>query len=159
MLVRGLGPLSECSLNRAGSVLTVIGPQGTTRLSLLTERGGLHSIVLVRVPYWPLAWLGWGPAWVCDLRFDDADGKALRTMPAGGGWVETARRATRYGLWYGPEQRPRLVPGWAKTDVAALVSGTPIGVGADVVLRRRLTDRILLPGWSGDPQWLASVGP
>jgi hypothetical protein len=156
--VFGIGPLSRVALVRSDSSLVIASPSGVDTLPLPPAPDAVRSIVMVRVPYWPVAWLGWGPAWVCDLRFDDAQGRAMHTVPAGGGWVETARRAMRYGLYFGPETQRRLIPGWSRVEITGLAGAMGVEV-ATARLRRRFRDRILPPVWTDDPDWLASTGP
>ena len=154
--VHGLGPLSAYQLELEDHDLTVVSPSGVAHLTIGVQPGEVCSIALARVPMWPIAWLGWGPAWVSDLRFEDFQGAALLTLPAGGGWEESATRARRYGLSFGPERRRRLVAGWRQTEVEALVGthGIPVKTAHGKRWRKR---RVLWPGQLHDPAWLASA--
>jgi hypothetical protein len=154
--VYGLGPLSEYGLAVEAHALVAQSPSGSARLPLGHDPGELRSIVLTRVPLWPVAWIGWGPAWVCDLRFEDPGGEALLTLPAGGGWQESVTRVMRYGLWFGPERRRRLVAGWSRSEVEDLLRGT----GVSVLTTDRPPPkgrRNLRPGLLNDATWLASA--
>jgi hypothetical protein len=60
----------------------------------------------------------------------DSAGRVLAVLPAGGGWVETARIAYRFAYPFYPsrERLPRLIPGWSRAEiqVAAATAGIVI---------------------------------
>lgn len=125
--VVGRVPLQNFQVTRQGDAISVLASQRTLWAGALGRATDeLARLRVVRLPVWPLWWLGWGPAWVCDLVFCDSQGAALVTVPAGGGLLETARTAQRGGVWRRTESTPRLIPGWSEHDLRTVVGELPI---------------------------------
>jgi hypothetical protein len=113
--------------------LVLTAPDNTVRrLPTGTGAGQVARVSLVTTPVWPIWWLGWGPARWCDLHLTQATGQPLAVLPAGGGWVETARISRRFVYPFYParEHLPRLIPGWSRADVEAVAAS--LGLVVDV---------------------------
>jgi hypothetical protein len=107
--------------------LVLIAPDDTVRrLPTGSGSGRVARVSLVTTPVWPIWWLGWGLARWCDLHFTQTEGQPLAVLPAGGGWIETARIARRFAYPFYPSQEhlPRLIPGWSRTEIEAVAAST-----------------------------------
>ena len=123
----GRGPLQHFQLTRLGDAISVRASERTLWAGALGQAADkLARLSVIRLPVWPMWWLGWGPAWVCDLVLCDSQGAALVTVPAGGGLLETARVAQRGGVLRRTESVTRLIPGWSEQDLRKVVGELPI---------------------------------
>lgn len=133
VIAHGLGPLTGWAIEVDADDLVVTAPDNTVRrLPTGSGSGQVARISLVTTPVWPIWWLGWGPARWCDLHLSPVSGQPLAVLPAGGGWVETARIARRFAYPFYPsrERLPRLIPGWSRAEVEAVAASSGVDLDA-----------------------------
>jgi hypothetical protein len=113
--------LVAASVTAVGVTTLVVDVRGATaELSIGEGAGRASSIAMWSERILPTWWGGY-PTRLAELRILDAAGATLARLPAGAGWVETARPSFR-GLLATPstERNERLVPVWARGDLALL---------------------------------------